>query len=255
MRPFFLTILTVDEAKVRGFLRDSLRQPLRQPPMGRGRRHAELAGRLPDRQAPDGREDALRDAFLRPSEARAITPGSGQSRATRSAILAFSNSARAASTWSCSLPAGVVQSIPSPRLTNDTPCDGRTTSGRSARGGSGSTRRAARGTTSGPPSGGRGARRLPRGGRARRADGGALPERRPGGAAADGPDALAASRPGHDQAAGGGGGIQQCAASCQGGGSIGPCRPRNYVNRWRPTSWTECGPRPLRFSNAWWWIS
>ena len=31
--------------------------------------------------------------------------------------------------------------------------------------------------------------------------------------------------------------------------------PRNYVNRWRPTSWTECGPRPLRFSNAWWWIS
>ena len=80
MRPFFLTILTVDEAKVRGVLRDSLRQPLRQPPMGRGRRHAELAGRLPDRQAPDGREDALRDAFLRPSEARAITQGSGQSR-------------------------------------------------------------------------------------------------------------------------------------------------------------------------------
>ena len=39
-----------------------------------------------------------------------------------------------------------------------------------------------------------------------RADGGALPERRPGGAAADGPGALAASRPGDDQAAGGGGG-------------------------------------------------
>ena len=56
----------------------------------------------------------------------------------------------------------------------------------------------------GPPSGGRGARRLPRAGRARRGDGGALPERRPGGAAADGPGALAASRPGHDQAAGGG---------------------------------------------------
>ena len=57
-----------------------------------------------------------------------------------------------------------------------------------------------------PPSGGRGARRLPRGSRARRADGGALPERRPGGAAADGPGALAASRPGDDQAAGGRGG-------------------------------------------------
>ena len=53
---------------------------------------------------------------------------------------------------------------------------------------------------------GRGARRLPRGGRDRRADGGALPERRAGGAAADGPGALAASRPGDDQAAGGGGG-------------------------------------------------
>ena len=51
-----------------------------------------------------------------------------------------------------------------------------------------------------PPSGGRGARRLPRAGRARRGDGGALPERRPRGAAADGPGALAASRPGHDQA-------------------------------------------------------
>ena len=43
-------------------------------------------------------------------------------------------------------------------------------------------------------------------GRARRGDGGALPERRPRGAAADGPGALAASRPGDDQAAGGGGG-------------------------------------------------
>ena len=43
-------------------------------------------------------------------------------------------------------------------------------------------------------------------GRARRGDGGALPERRPRGAAADGPGALAASRPGNDQAAGGGGG-------------------------------------------------
>ena len=29
---------------------------------------------------------------------------------------------------------------------------------------------------------------------------------------------------------------------------------RNYVNRWRLTSRTECGPRPLRFSDAWWWI-
>ena len=58
----------------------------------------------------------------------------------------------------------------------------------------------------GPLSGGRGARRLPRAGRARRADGGALPERRPRGAAADGPGALAASCPGDDQAAGGGGG-------------------------------------------------
>ena len=58
----------------------------------------------------------------------------------------------------------------------------------------------------GPPSGGRGARRLPRAGRARRADGGALPERRPRGAAADGPGALAAPRPGDDQAADGGGG-------------------------------------------------
>ena len=58
----------------------------------------------------------------------------------------------------------------------------------------------------GPPSGGRGAGRLPRAGRARRGDGGALSERRPRGAAADGPGALAASRPGDDQAAGGGGG-------------------------------------------------
>ena len=58
----------------------------------------------------------------------------------------------------------------------------------------------------GPQSGGRGARRLPRAGRARRGEGGALPERRPGGAAADGPGAVAASRPGHDQAAGGSGG-------------------------------------------------
>ena len=54
--------------------------------------------------------------------------------------------------------------------------------------------------------GGRGARRLPRAGRARRGEGDALPERRPSGAAADGPGALAASRPGHDQAAGGSGG-------------------------------------------------
>ena len=56
-----------------------------------------------------------------------------------------------------------------------------------------------------PPSGGRGARRLPRAGWARRAEGGALPERRPRGAAADGPGVLAASRSGDDQAAGGGG--------------------------------------------------
>ena len=40
---------------------------------------------------------------------------------TRSEILARSNSARAAKICSCSLPAGVVQSIPSPRLTNATP--------------------------------------------------------------------------------------------------------------------------------------
>ena len=43
-------------------------------------------------------------------------------------------------------------------------------------------------------------------GRARGADGDALPERGAGWAAADGPGALAASRPGDDQAAGGGGG-------------------------------------------------
>ena len=54
-----------------------------------------------------------------------------------------------------------------------------------------------------PPSGGRGPRRLPRGGRAGRSEGGALPERRPRGATADGPGALAASHPGDDQAAGG----------------------------------------------------
>ena len=41
-------------------------------------------------------------------------------------------------------------------------------------------------------------------GRAGRGEGGALPERRPAGAEADGPGAVAASRPGHDQAAGGG---------------------------------------------------
>ena len=27
-----------------------------------------------------------------------------------------------------------------------------------------------------------------------------------------------------------------------------------YARRWRPTSWPACGPRHLRFSNAWWWI-
>ena len=56
------------------------------------------------------------------------------------------------------------------------------------------------------PSGGRGARRLPPGGRARRGEGTAVPERRPGGAAADGAGAVATARPGDDQAAGGGGG-------------------------------------------------
>ena len=56
----------------------------------------------------------------------------------------------------------------------------------------------------GPPSGGRGAGRLPQAGRARRGEDGALPERRPRGAEADGLGAVAASRPGHDQAAGGG---------------------------------------------------
>ena len=48
---------------------------------------------------------------------------------------------------------------------------------------------------------------LHRGGRARRGEGAALPERRPGGSEADGPGAVAASRPGQDQAAGGGRGF------------------------------------------------
>ena len=52
----------------------------------------------------------------------------------------------------------------------------------------------------GPPPGGRGPRRLRRGGRARGAEGGALPEYGPGGEAADGPGARAAARPGDDQA-------------------------------------------------------
>ena len=47
---------------------------------------------------------------------------------------------------------------------------------------------------------------LPVAGRARRGDGGALPERRPRGAPVDGAGAVAAPRPGDDQAAGGGGG-------------------------------------------------
>ena len=40
---------------------------------------------------------------------------------TRSTMRAFSNSARAARTWSCKRPAGVVQSMPSPNETNATP--------------------------------------------------------------------------------------------------------------------------------------
>ena len=56
----------------------------------------------------------------------------------------------------------------------------------------------------GPPSGGRGPRRLPRGVRARGAEGGALPERGPDGVPADGAGAAAAGRPGDDQASGGG---------------------------------------------------
>ena len=59
---------------------------------------------------------------------------------------------------------------------------------------------------SGPPSGGRGPRRLRRGGRARGGEGGALPDAGPGGAAADGPGARPAARAGDDQAARRGGG-------------------------------------------------
>ena len=53
----------------------------------------------------------------------------------------------------------------------------------------------------GPPPGCGGARRLRRGGRSRGAEGGALPDHGPGGAAADGPGARAAVRVGDDQAA------------------------------------------------------
>ena len=94
----------------------------------------------------------------------------------------------------------------------------------------------------GPPSGGRGARRLPRAGRARRGDGGALPERRPRGAAADGPGALAASRPGHDQAgygtvstgagtSAGTGASTGAAARTTGGRSPAPARTRTGPGR------------------------
>ena len=54
----------------------------------------------------------------------------------------------------------------------------------------------------GPPPGGRDARRLRRSGRHRGAEGGALPERGPRWAPADGPDARTAARSGDDQAAG-----------------------------------------------------
>ena len=53
----------------------------------------------------------------------------------------------------------------------------------------------------GPPPSRRGPRRLRQGGRARGAEGGALPDRRPVGAAADGPGARPAARSGDDQAA------------------------------------------------------
>ena len=55
---------------------------------------------------------------------------------------------------------------------------------------------------SGPPPAGCGPRRLRRGGRAQGAEGGALPDRRPGRAAADRPGARPAARAGDDQAAG-----------------------------------------------------
>ena len=51
-----------------------------------------------------------------------------------------------------------------------------------------------------PPPGGGCPRRLRRGGQARGAEGSALPERGPGGAAADGPGARSAARAGDDQA-------------------------------------------------------
>ena len=63
----------------------------------------------------------------------------------------------------------------------------------------------------GTPSGGRGPR-LRRGGRARGAEGGALPDCRPGGAPADGPGARPAARPGDDQAARRGRGV--AASTC-----------------------------------------
>ena len=53
----------------------------------------------------------------------------------------------------------------------------------------------------GPPPGGGGPRRVRRGGRARGAEGSAVPERGAGGAPADGQGAAAAGRPGDDQAA------------------------------------------------------
>ena len=53
---------------------------LRQPPMGRGRGHAEPASGLPDRQTPDGGQDTLRDVFLWPAEALPLPSGSGQPR-------------------------------------------------------------------------------------------------------------------------------------------------------------------------------
>ena len=55
----------------------------------------------------------------------------------------------------------------------------------------------------GPPPGGGGPRRIPHVGRARGTEGGALPERGPGWAPADGKSVSAAHRPGDDQASGG----------------------------------------------------
>ena len=78
-----------------------------------------------------------------------------------------------------------------------------------------------------PRSGGPGLRRLRRGGRARGAEGGALPEHGPGGAAADGPDARAAVRLGDDQAARLGHGASEERAGCRYSPTANPA-PRRH---------------------------